>query len=103
MTVNRVRQHFHLLRHLRDRHLGAALQQLRQRAFVVGGQMQNDHERHAAVVRRIRKELAQRLNCARRTAQADNRQRVRFAGQSFFRRPFAWLGHCHSISSMTKR
>ena len=60
------------LGHLRDRHGRMILEQPGQVAFVLGREVQNDHKRQIAIVARVLEELLQRLQPARRRANADD-------------------------------
>ena len=62
------------LGHLCDRHGRMILEQPSQVAFVLGREVQNNHERQVAVVSHVLEELLQRLQPARRRANADDRR-----------------------------
>jgi len=60
------------LARMHHRHLGRAAEDLGQHAFAVGIEMSNHHERQAIVLRHGPKKRFERLDAARRSADADD-------------------------------
>jgi len=69
----------HRLRHLQHRHARRFLNDLVGDALVIGRQVQNDHERHATVLRHMLEKQLDRLQAARRGADAHHRE-IQVAG-----------------------
>ena len=72
-----------ILRDLNHRHLRHLAQNRNHVALVIGRQMQNHHESHAAIVGHFAEEGLQRADGARRTAQPDNGKFAVFQRQNF--------------------
>ncbi len=72
--IDGVRLHGHRTGHLLHAQRRRTLEQLGQHAFMLRGQVQHDHERHAGGSRHGREEVAQCLDGASRSTQSDHRQ-----------------------------
>ena len=68
-----------IVRDLAHRQRRGACQELRERAFVLRIEMLHQHEPHARIERQMREQLRERLEPARRGADADDRKRRAFA------------------------
>jgi len=84
---------------LRHFHLGDTLQEFGHQALVVGIEVLDHNERHAAVVGHVRQKLLQRFQSARRGADTDDGMRT-FGRNIFFVRRIvhvAWAPGCRFL------
>jgi hypothetical protein len=94
--IDAVRFHLHPVLCLHHRHDADPLQQFRQHALMIRGEMLNHHKCHAAARRHMREKLLERFQSAGRCADGNNRE---WRDDSFVRRwrieggLLHWLAH----------
>ena len=69
------------LRNLSDRQRRRSLEDRRERAFVLGIEMLDQHEAHARIDRQVRQQFCEGFESAGGGADADDRERTRWAGR----------------------